>query len=420
MEKQSHKRLKVLLGCYACDPSRGSEPGMGWNFAYNISKHHDVHAIVEEGEFKESLERFSRENPEAVRNITFHFVPRSHHERLRKIWPPSYYWFYRAWHKKAYQLAKELDKRENFDIVHQVNMAGYREPGYLWKLGKPFIWGPLGGFKNTEWQLLPGLGMRDYIYFALRNLVNSYQKRYSEAAQRVSKEAHTIIVSDPDGANVVKNLWKRTPLIVREVGTYGSSQIPQIAPHTYGTPLRICWAGTLVALKALPILLRALPQCRYSVQVEVMGGGVKETEWKKLTKELNLEHCVRYHGFIPHCKVASVMSSCHVMCITSIHEGGTTSICLEALQGGLPIVALDHCGFASVIDETCGIKIPIQSQAEISAQLAKALDRLAEDEDLRLRLAHGAYERSKDFTWDAKMQVLNRVYAEAAAGNHVN
>lgn len=417
MEKQSHKRLKVLLGCYACDPNRGSEPGMGWNFAYNISKHHDVHAIVEEGEFKESLERFSRENPEAVRNITFHFVPRTHHERLRKIWPPSYYFFYRLWHKRAYQLAKELDKRENFDIVHQVNMAGYREPGYLWKLGKPFIWGPLGGFKNTEWRLLPGLGIRDFIYFALRNIVNSYQKRCSKAAKQVSKAAHTIIVSDPDGAEVVQKLWKRDPLIIREVGTYSSAPTPQITPHLPGTPLRICWAGTLVALKALPILLKALPQCKHSIQIEVMGGGVKEKEWKQLTKELNLEHCVRYHGFIPHCEVAAMMSSCHLMCITSIHEGGTTSICLEALQLGLPIVALDHCGFASVIDDSCGIKIPIKSQSEISAQLAKELDRLAEDEDLRLRLAQGAYERGKDFTWDSKMQVLNRVYAEAAAGN---
>ena len=39
-------RLKVLLGCYACDPGYGSEPGMGWNFVSNIARHHDVHAIV--------------------------------------------------------------------------------------------------------------------------------------------------------------------------------------------------------------------------------------------------------------------------------------------------------------------------------------------------------------------------------------
>ena len=420
MEKQSHKRLKVLLGCYACDPHRGSEPGTGWNFAINISRYHDVHAIVEEGEFRESLEKFSQEHPDTVRHITFHFVPRDHHETLRKIWPPSYYWFYRAWHKRAYQYAVELDKKENFDIVHQVSMVGYREPGYLWKLGKPFIWGPLGGFKNMPLCLLKGLEIRDFIYFSLRNIINSYQKRFSLAAKTVSRVAHTILVSDPLGKKVIKSLWNRNSIIMKEVGTYKVGDIPDICEHNPGTPLRVYWAGTLVTLKALPLLLNALTICKSHVQLEVLGAGNKENKWKQLVKDLNLEHCVHFNGFIPHAEIYRVMRTCHVMCITSIHEGGTPNITVEALQGGLPIVALDHCGFASVIDDTCGIKIPIQSQAEISVQLAKALDRLAEDEDLRLRLAHGAYERSKDFTWDAKMQVLNRVYAEAAAGNQVN
>lgn len=420
MEKQSHKRLKVLLGCYACDPNRGSEPGMGWNFAYNISKHHDVHAIVEEGEFKESLERFSRENPEAVRNITFHFVPRTHHERLRKIWPPSYYRFYRAWHKKAYQLAKELDKRENFDIVHQVNMAGYREPGYLWKLGKPFIWGPLGGLNNTAWCLLSELGVRDAFFYSLRNIINSWQKRFGYAARMVSQKAHTIFVSDPEGIRTVQHLWNRTPKMMREVGTPNITDEPEPVRHKIDEPLKLCWVGIHEARKALPILLKALPLCNHPMKLEVLGSGEKEKEWKQLATNLGLSSYINFHGFISHSAVSLVMKQCHVMCITSIHEGGTSTVTLEALQNGLPIVALNHCGYATVIDETCGIKLPVQSQKKISAQLAAVLDELAEDEERRMRLARGAIERGKIFTWDAKMQVLNRVYAEAAAGNQVN
>ena len=171
------KRLKVLVGSYACDPGYGSEPGMGWNFVSNIARFHEVHAIVEEGEFKETLTRFAAEHPEAVEHITFHFVPRTHHNLLRKIWPPSYYWFYRAWHKRAYKLAKELDKKEDFDIVHQVTISGFRCPGYLWKLGKPFVWGPLGGFTDTPWCLLRSLGIGGAIHFAVRNVVNGIQKR---------------------------------------------------------------------------------------------------------------------------------------------------------------------------------------------------------------------------------------------------
>ena len=416
MDNTQHKRLKVLIGCYACDPYRGSEPGTGWNFAINISRYHDVHAIVEEGEFRENLERFCRENPDRVKHITFHFIPRKHHELLRKIWPPSYYWFYNIWQKKAYKLAVELDKKEHFDIVHHVNMVGYREPGYLWKLGKPFIWGPVGGFKNTPISLLWGLGVRNFLYFYLRNIINVFQMRFSRAARKVSQEAHTIFASDTLGVNTIKRLWKRDAIEIREVGTHADVTNPVVCPHRPGTPLRVYWAGRFIPLKALPILIKAVSLCKESVEVEVLGEGEEGEKWKKLVGSLHLEHRIHFRGYVPHDEISKVMSNCHVMCITSIHEGGTPSITVEALQSGLPIIALNHCGYSTVVNDTCGIKIPIQSQQKIAERLAQELDRLALDEELRLRLADGAVKRAKDFTWDQKMEIINQAYAAAVSG----
>ncbi|MDO4411103.1 MAG: glycosyltransferase family 4 protein [Akkermansia sp.] len=415
MNEDWSKRLKVLLGCYACDPYRGSEPGTGWNFVITIARYHDVHVIVRDGDFQRDIEKFSKENPEQVKNITFHFIPATYHAILRKIWPPSFYWFYHSWQKKAYEYAVELDKKENFDIVHHVNMVGYREPGLLWKLNKPFIWGPVGGFKNTAWSLLFSMDIHNFVFFSCRNIINAYQKRFSLAARHVSKIAHTIFASDDLVLREIQSLWKREAVLMREVGTKKNDDHPDICNHLPGTPLKVCWVGLFVPLKALPILIRAISLCRTSVQVEVLGGGGEEKKWKKLVKDLHLEHCIRFHGLVPHKEVSSIMKQCHVMCITSIHEGGTPTVTMEALQNGLPFVALDHCGYSTVINETCGIKIPIQSIKKISESLARELDRLALDEELRLRLANGALERSKDFTWDAKAEIINRVYAEAHA-----
>jgi hypothetical protein len=35
-------RAKVLMSAYACDPDRGSEPGIGWNTALEMARRHDV------------------------------------------------------------------------------------------------------------------------------------------------------------------------------------------------------------------------------------------------------------------------------------------------------------------------------------------------------------------------------------------
>ncbi len=54
----------------------------------------------------------------------------------------------------------------------------------------------------------------------------------------------------------------------------------------------------------------------------------------------------------------------HLMLITSLRDL-TSTVTIEALSMGLPIVCLDHCGFAEVVDESCGIKIPVTTPREV-------------------------------------------------------
>ena len=408
-----NKRLKVLIGCYACDPGYGSEPGMGWNFVSNIAKHHDVHAIVEKGEFEETLTRYAAEHPEAVQNISFHFVPRTHHDTLRKIWPPSYYWFYRAWHRKAYKLAVELDKKENFDIVHQVTISGFREPGFLWKLGKPFIWGPLGGFTDTPWCLLRCLGAVGALHFGIRNILNGIQKRWGFSGRAAARHSAAILTSTTKAVEEIRRFWGRNAVLMNEVGLETGHQQFYSPPHEAGTPLRICWAGEHIPRKALDLLLHALPLCKEKMELHVLSKGPRMEAWKQLTHKLGLDDVVTFHGFVPREEAFRIMSSSHVFCITSVRED-TSTVVFEAFRYGLPIIAMDHCGFSTVIDETSGIKIPICSHSQVIADYARHLDYLATHEDERSRLSAGAQERCKLFTWDAKMEVINKIYADFA------
>ena len=401
-----------MLGCYACDPGYGSEPGMGWNFARNIAKHHDVHAIVEKGEFEETLTRFAAEHPDAVQHITFHFVPRTHHEILRKIWPPSYYWFYRAWHRRAYKLAVELDKRENFDIVHQVTISGFREPGFLWKLGKPFIWGPLGGFTDTPWCLLRCLGLVGAIHFGIRNILNGIQKRWGYSARAAAKRSAFILTSTTKAVEEIRRFWKREAVLMNEVGLETGHKQFDCPSHEPGTPLRICWAGEHIPRKALDLLLYALPKCKEKMELHVLSKGPRMKAWKQLAHRLKLDDVVTFHGFVPRDEAFRIMSSSHVFCITSVRED-TSTVVFEAFRYGLPIIALDHCGFSSVIDETSGIKIPIHSHTQVIDDYARNLDFLASHEEERTLLSSGAMKRSQAFTWEAKMATLNDLYLKA-------
>lgn len=413
------KRLKVLLGCYACSPYYGSEKGMGWNFLRHIAQYCDVHAIVEEMEDKPDLERYAAEHPEEFEHITLHYVRKVRHPLLRKIWPPIYYHFYDGWQKRAYKLAVELEKRENFDLVHQITLAGYREPGYLWKLGKPFIWGTLGGLNNTAWGLLKGLNMYQRLYFSARNLLNTIQKR-GRRVRAAARHADTIYVCDVASQRDVAHYWNRKATIMSEIGVSCSERTENPTRHMGGTPLRVCWVGNLIPLKGLPMLLAALPLCKQPIELHVLGKGPKKEEYQALAERLGVAGNVIFHGSLPHADVFPLMRSCHALCISSIKEGGTSTVTLEAMQCALPVVALNHCGFADVITEQCGIRIPVTNPKRISRDFAVALDSLAADEARRYALAQGAAKRAQDYTWEAKTKLMMCDYAAAVAAHCTN
>ena len=40
------KRLKLVLSLYACEPNRGSEPGVGWAWALGMAKRHETYVLT--------------------------------------------------------------------------------------------------------------------------------------------------------------------------------------------------------------------------------------------------------------------------------------------------------------------------------------------------------------------------------------
>ena len=215
---------KILVSVYACSPLRGSEPGMGWNFLRLIAEDKDrrIWAFVEKDEFEKPIKDYLDSHPTELQNVNFVFIRRRHINWLRKIWPPSYYWTYRAWQKAVLASAKCLHKEICFDCVHQLNMVGFREPGYLWKLPVPFIWGPVGGLGKTDWRLLAMLDMVGKLEFFARNIINAFQARFHSrprVAARKAAATGTLIMATSENMREALRLWGTPSKVICEIGT---------------------------------------------------------------------------------------------------------------------------------------------------------------------------------------------------------
>lgn len=404
------RRLKVLVSVYACSPVRGSEPGMGWGFVRAVSQHHDLWVITEKEKFESEIESELETRPQIRERVKFLYVRKERHRLLRKIWPLSYYWFYQEWQERAFALGAQLHRHVRFDLVHQLNLVGFREPGYLWKLDVPFVWGPIGGLENTPWHFLPMLGAKGSVYYGARNVINLLHKKFLPGPKRAFRKAAAVIAATEGIRREIRCWYGRESEVICEIG------LPPLAASTPSVrgprePLRLAWSGLHIPRKALPLLLHALAQLGPQVPwaLDILGEGPQTLKWRRTAERLGLDGRCRWHGWLPREEAVAIVQRSHVFVITSLYDL-TSTVLVEALSQGVPVICPDHYGFADVVDEGCGIKIPVRTHAQFESDLAQAISALAGDEERRRRLAAGALRRAQDFTWEKKARAVCEIY----------
>ena len=176
-----------------------------------------------------------------------------------RIWPPAYLYTYKhQWQKDAFQAGKQLHEQIGFDIVHQLTYVGFRVPGCLWKLGLPFVWGPIGGLEQTTWSLIPSLGLRGGLHSAARNLFNEWDRRFAQLPKQAFAAADGAIIAATRGIQrEIHRFYRKESSVISEIGLPPITQKePCWRPAT--APLHLLWCGNLNPRKALPFLFSAL------------------------------------------------------------------------------------------------------------------------------------------------------------------
>ena len=408
--------LKIIISAYACNPYLGSEAGVGWGFVSGLSKFHELHVIVEKEKHFASINKYISLNPDL--NIKFYFIKKIRFKLLRKIWPPSYYWFYRLWNFQAYILAKQLNEKHDFDIAHQLTMVGFREPGYLWRLDIPFVWGPIGGFGYFPIRLFAFINLKSILYYIIYNIINFVQANQKGRSFKAAIKANQhnivgLICATKENQFFTDKYWNVKSQLISEVGYINNynNNIFEVNERERSETFKIIWVGLLIPRKALNILLYALAKIDLgaSWSLDIVGDGECMKSLIRLSMNLGISENIFFHGDIPRADVLKLISGSHVMAITSLRDLSST-ITIESLSMGTPIICPDHCGFAEIVDSTCGIKYVTSSPVAMINELSKSLSLLVSDEDYRRNLCRGAYIRAQYYTWENKIKLVNSIY----------
>nr|WP_293533681.1 glycosyltransferase [Prevotella sp.] len=406
--------LKVLINAYACSPGMGSEPGMAWNWVKNLAKFCELY-IITEGEFRERIEAVV---PTLEQGANMHFYYNPVSDEIRKMcWNQGdwrFYKYYRQWQWKTYLMAKDICGKEKIDVLHQLNMIGFREPGYLWKLSKengaPFVWGPIGGLKQFPTAYLKGAGLKMQLFMRLKNFLNIWQLKHEKRVDEALKTVKLLISSIPDSYRALKKYKGLESIVIPETGCFLSEDIS--TARFDAEEFHIMWVGKFDFRKQLPLALQAVALAKNpKLKLDVYGNGsVGQVEMaKRMGEELGISQQVIWHGNQKNDGVMEAMRKAQLFFFTSVNED-TSTVVLEAVSNRLPVVCFNACGMSAVIDDSVGRKIALSHPSQSAHDFARILNKLERNRSLLRQLSENCKQRQMELSWEVKARKIVEEY----------
>ena len=148
--------------------------------------------------------------------------------------------------------------------------------------------------------------------------------------------------------------------------------------------------GTDIVIESLPLILKNFPK----VTLDVVGGGSLLADLKDKAKSLGLEKMVTFHGKVPQSRVPELLQRADIFCYPTSASEGFPKVVIEALAGGLPVIATNVSVLPHLIGSDCGIILDNAS----SKNLSEAVILIGSDEPTYRQMSARAIETASAYT----------------------
>lgn len=410
---------KVLLSAYQCGAGMGSVSQIGWEWASRLSRRADV-TLVTHIRNRAAIEARRHElgNSE-VAYIDTEWFAGPLYRLARRIFPRSEHAVFLISsldyllfdYLSVRMLKRRMKGGSRWDVAHAVTPVSPMTPASLHRLGLPTVLGPLNG----------GLGMpKDFSKIMRQEASWIYPlRRLSAWLQRLRgsvNKASVVLAATSATRESVGQAGNERIVPMSENGVdlelFDAAPWPE-APDD-GNPLRIFFAGRLIPVKGLPMLLSAVVQLskEFPIHLTVAGDGPMRDEWQRIAIELGIAKNVEFLGSLGLPEISREMKKCHLFCLPSVRESGG-AVLLEAMAAARPVIALAYGGPAEIVDDEVGRALPPANQETVIQGLVETLRDVVENPlAWQAKGIAGRCRVETLYSWEGKIEAALNIYFE--------
>jgi len=401
---ESKPTLKILLSAYACEPNRGSEPGVGWEWATRMAKHHEVHVLTRSNNRQMIEAELGRDWRPGSPRFIYLDLP-AWVLKLKRCGICTVFIYYLLWQMLARWHARRLVKA--VDLIHHVTFNSFRFPGMWWFCKKPVVLGPLGGSSLAASQFRRCFGNRWWLE-RLRTFSLMFWKANLWTLLSFYSSDCILTVDD--------DLTKR----FRDIGLNSREMLETALPFELeADPAEIpadskrdfLLVGNLEPWKAWQITFEAFAQAqRQGARLKVVGTGRQTAAAMARAETLGIAGSVDFLGKQPRDVVWQLMARARGLVFSSVRDT-SGNVVIEAMGLCCPVICFKHQGVEIITDDSCAFRIPPADWDISVSGFATAM--LALSADNRLVGSMGSAGRARimnAFIWNKKIEAMLEIY----------
>lgn len=383
--------MRVAVSAFACDPTQGSERGVGWAWAAAAAKRHEV--VVFTGEWNRQLIEPVRQAV-GLTDVVYVDVERQRIGALGRLKVVGHYYVYTAWQTAVAQAIARMHSERAFDLIHHVTYGAVWLPTYLSQIGAPVVLGPLGGAERVPTGLLGTLGVSGVARELVRTLAQEcfglwrpVRSGIHGARLNLAKTVESERYLRRHGARLTA---VETELSIPEWLETGVDQVTQGMAGSTAAEF-VCvgrlqeFKGQRLAVEAFAMVRAQIPRAR----LVLYGAGPDRMHLERKVARLGIADSVHFAGQVSRQATINAMGKATALIHPTLHDS-SGNVLVEAMACGLPVICLRIGGPATVVPRTAGIMVEASSRRSTIEDLANAMLRLAEDSALRSELSRAA------------------------------
>lgn len=401
--------MKILAIAYACEPNRGSEPGVGWNWVRQIAKQKNIEiTVITRANNSDVIKKYYENNLDEGIKFIYYDLPKSILKYKRG--DKAIKLFFSLWQIGVIKFIKKQKILDMYDYVWDFNFGSLALPTFCYKLKKRYVIGPVSTKESIPKSYIERMKKKEKVKYKIQQYMRTHLWT-NPFTWHALKYADIVVTCNEMSRKYLPPNVKSIAVFHNGLDLNENIEIKE----NENEPVHLIYSGRLIKSKNIEVAIEAINLLgikKGELSFSIYGSGPEKKKIESLVNKYDLQDIVKFCPKIKQKELFEIYKKADIYMFPSLLEISSTSV-MEAMYYGLLPVCLNINCMEYIINNDAVVKVDNISFESDAKNIAKEIRNLLDDKNrlLQRRIKCASIARHS-FVWQQKYTEVIKIINE--------